>query len=115
MVSEKLSRQAQYVSLWRYESSHIQQSRNLDFSNDQLVYTLDILVKTLIAGLYPFDMHGIIEISDKIDIFDEKNVQVQKKNASVKSMTAIIRTNNFEGIIDGKDIEMFIVDKLVKF
>ena len=30
-------------------------------------------------------------------------------------MTAIIRTNNFEGIIDGKDTEMFIVDKLVKF
>ena len=34
----------------------------------------DILVKTLIAGPYPFDMHEIIEISHKmqiLDIFDE--------------------------------------------
>ena len=28
--------------------------------------TSDILLKTLIAGWYPFDMHAIIEMSDKM-------------------------------------------------
>ena len=43
---------------------HTQQTCDLDFLNAQMVP--DILVKTLIAGPYPFDMHEIGEISDKM-------------------------------------------------
>ena len=65
MVSEKLSWQAWYVSLWRYESSTYTSELWLRLFKCQ-TGTYDILVKTLIADPYPFDMYEIIEISDKM-------------------------------------------------
>ena len=65
MVSEILSRQTWYVSLWRYESSTYTTElwpRLLKCPTG----TQDILVKTLIAGPYPFYIHAIIEMSDKM-------------------------------------------------
>ena len=65
MVSENLSWQAWYVSLWRYESSTYSSELWLRLFKCQTgIY--DILVKTLIAGSYPFEMHEIVEISDKM-------------------------------------------------
>ena len=56
MVFEILSRQAWYISRRRYESSSYTTKlwlRVLKCPNG----TLDILVKTIIAGPYPADMH----------------------------------------------------------
>ena len=65
MVSENLSWQAWYVSLWRYESSTYSLELWLRLFKCQTgIY--DILVNTFIAGSHLFGMHEIVEISDKM-------------------------------------------------
>ena len=65
IVSETLSWQAWYVSVWRYESSTYSLElwlRLVKFETG--IY--DILVKIFIAGSHPYGMHEIVEISDKM-------------------------------------------------
>ena len=104
MVSENLSQQAWYVSLWRCESPTQSSELWLRLVKCQTgIY--DIWVMPFIAGSHPYDMHEIVEISDKmwvLDIFDECNVLVLKKNPSyINGCQIFVRTNNFDSIIDG--------------
>ena len=90
MVSEILSRQAWYVSPWRYESStYITElwSRLLKCPNG----TLDILVKTFVAGGYPFGMHVNWNKSSNVNLSYSwwAGCIGTEKNASLKSMDAI--------------------------
>ena len=65
MVSENLSWQAWYVSIWRYESSTYLSELWLSLFKCQTgIY--DILVKTFIEGSHLFGMHEMVEISDKM-------------------------------------------------
>ena len=67
MVSEILSRQAWYVSPRIYKSSTYTTelwTRLLECLNG----TLDIFLKNLIAGLYPFGMHVTSNKSSKINL-----------------------------------------------
>ena len=65
MVSENLSWQAWYVSLWRYESSTYSSELWLRLFKCQTgIY--DILVKNFIAGWHLFGTHEIVGISDKM-------------------------------------------------
>ena len=90
MVSVILSRQAWYVSLRRYESStYITElwPRLLKCPSG----TLDIFVKTLIAGLHPFGMHvNWSKLSNKnLRYVWWVRCIVAEKNARFKSLDAI--------------------------